>query len=248
MRGNSERRAALGCEHLEGRDCPAIFVFGGFMTIIGTGAADTVDVTDDGTGSVTATLNGKTRTATGIKAVTVLTFGGDDSITYTLSGDESGRRAVFVDAGSGNDTVTLEAGNVTGQFAFVAHGGSGTDTLSATVGGVAMNATAAVLLDGGSNDDMVSATASGKIDGALAVGLAGGFGNDTVSGDVTVDAGSTGRLLAVTSGGFGDDDLTLNVTGDGLDGLKSLIAVMNGGPGTDTGTATDNVRKISIEA
>jgi hypothetical protein len=218
------------------------------MTIIGTSGADAVEVTDDGAGNVTATLNGTTRTATGIRAVAALTLGGDDSIAYSLTGEQSGRRAVVVDAGSGNDTVTLEAGDVAGQFAFAAYGGFGDDSLSATVGGVSEGAAAAVALDGGWGDDDITGTASGEIDGYLALSLSGGAGVDTITGEVDVAADSTGVAAALVNGGAGDDDLTLNVTGDGLEGLERLIAIMNGGRGTDTGVATDNVTKISIEA
>ena len=151
-------------------------------------------------------------------------------------------------AGGGDDAVTLTAGAITGQFAFAASGGSGADTVSATVGGVAQGATAVIGLDGGSGDDTVSADAQGEYDGYLALALSGGIGNDTVTGSVDVAAGSTGTVIATESGGLGNDELTLNVTGDDLDALDRLIAVQNGGPGTDTGTATDNVTQISIEA
>jgi hypothetical protein len=247
MKGSSTR-AVLGCHQLEGRDCPAILVFGGVLAVFGTSGTDTVMITDDGAGNVTATLNGEERTATGIRAVTVLTFGGDDSVTYTLEGDQTGTRGVVIDAGGGNDSVALNAGAVTGQFGFAATGGSGTDELTATVGGVAEDAAAALALDGGIGNDTISATAAGEFDGYFAVGLSGGFGNDTITGEVDVAAGSTGTVVALENGGFGDDDLTLNITGDGLDELDNLIAVQNGGPGTDTGTATDNVTQISIEA
>jgi hypothetical protein len=218
------------------------------MTILGTSGADVVEVTDDGAGNVTATLNGTTRTASGVRAVAALTFGGDDSITYTLSGEQSGRRAVVVDAGSGNDTVTLEAGDVAGQFAFAAYGGGGNDALSATLGGVAEGAAAAIALDGGWGDDAITGSAAGEIDGYLAVALSGGYGVDAIAGEIEVAADSTGTVAAPVNGGPGEDDLTLNVTGDELDGLARLIAIMNGGRGTDTGVATDNVRKISVEA
>ena len=247
MHGFSTRRAALGCEHLEARDCPAIYVWGGYLTIIGTSGADTVTIDDDGTGKVTAKLGDQSKDATGIKAVTVWTFGGDDSITYNRNGTETGFRAVAIDAGSGNDTVTLNGGDIGGFFSFGAYGGSGTDTLSATVGGVAKDAAAAIGLAGGLDDDKISATAKGEIDGYLAVGLSGGYGNDTITGEIAVADGSTGYVAAYVDGGYGDDTLTLNVTGDGLDELESLKAVMYGGPGTDTGVATDNVIKISIE-
>jgi hypothetical protein len=217
------------------------------MVVFGTSGADTVDITDDGAGNITANLNGQERSATGIHAVTVLTFGGADDISYTLEGDQTGRRAVVIDAGGGNDTVTLDAGNFGGKFVFAATGGSGVDTLTANVGGVAEDAYAAIALDGGIGDDTISATAAGEYDGYFALALSGNFGNDTITGEVDVAAGSTGRVVAVQAGGFGNDNLTLNVTGDGLTELDELVAIQNGGPGTDTGTATDNVTQISIE-
>jgi hypothetical protein len=155
---------------------------------------------------------------------------------------------VAVDAGGGNDAVTLEAGDVNGVLAFAAYGGNGTDTLSATVGGVAADALAAVALDGGWGHDAISATAAGVIDGYLAVALSGGIGADAITGEIEVAADSTGSVAALVNGGIGDDNLTLNVTGDGLNGLVRFAAVMNGGLGFDTGIATDNVTKISIEA
>jgi hypothetical protein len=165
-----------------------------------------------------------------------------------VTGEQSGRRAVVVDAGSGNDAVTLEAGDVAGLFAFAAYGGFGNDTLSATVGGVSAGAAAAIALDGGWGDDGITGTAAGEIDGYLAVSLSGGVGIDTIAGEVDVAADSTGTVAALVNGGAGGDDLTLNITGDGLAGLQRLIAIMDGGRGTDTGVATDNVTKISIEA
>jgi hypothetical protein len=248
MQGFRARRTVLECEPLEGRDCPAVITFGGSLLVLGTAGADKVDITDDGTGNLTVTVNGTTQTATNIKAVTVLTFGGNDTITYTLSGDETGVRVVAVDAGAGDDTVTLNAGNINGHFAFVANGGAGADTLSATIGGVAVNAAALVALAGGPGADTITANASGKYDGYFALALSGGSENDTITGTVNVAAGSTGQVVALQAGGFGDDNLTLNVTGDGLTGLKSLVAIQDGGPGTDTGVATDNVTKISIES
>jgi hypothetical protein len=241
------RRVALECDQLEGRDCPAVLVFGGIMAVFGTAGADTVAITDDGAGNLTVNLNGEERTASGIQAVTVLTFGGSDDISYTLEGDQTGRRGVLIDAGSGDDLVALEAGAIGGQFVFAARGSSGADTLTATVGGVAEGAVAAIGLDGGFGDDTVVASAAGEYDGDFGLALSGGFGNDTITAGVDVAPDSTGRVAAVALGGFGDDNLTLNVTGDGVEELAELIAVINGGPGTDTGESTDNVTQISIE-
>src|SRR5262245_60915146 len=136
MRNNSSRRAKLGCELLEGRDCPAgqISVFAGVMIVTGDGGANAVAVTDDGAGTVTATIDGTTRAASGIRAVVVNTGGGDDTIAYTLTGKEQGLRVVTVNAGTGNDRVTLDARpGVSGLFTFAAAGGADADVLSARV-------------------------------------------------------------------------------------------------------------------
>jgi hypothetical protein len=247
MQGFRAHRTVLGCESLEGRDCPAIYVFGSYMAVVGTPGADTVSIADDGSGHVTATLNGTTKTADGIHAVAVATFGGNDTIDYTLGGTQGGRSAVAVDAGAGDDAVTLTAGDVGGQFAFLGFGAQGNDTITASVGGVAPGAFAAVALSGGRGDDTINATATGTYDGAFVLGLLGGLGNDTITGNITADAGSTGDVRTAASGGVGDDALTLNVAGGGATGLNSLYAVMDGGPGTDTGTATDNVTKRHVE-
>jgi hypothetical protein len=246
--GNVRNRwRSLGFELLEGRDCPAIFVFGGVMAVVGTSAADTVTITDDGDGTVTATLNGTTRTASDVRIVAVSTLGGDDTVGYTLTGTQSGRSAVAVSTGGGNDSVTLDAGDVGGRFSFAASGGAGSDTMTATVGGVAPGGRAAVVLDGGRGSDFIDLGATGVIDGTLATRLTGSFGADTIDGAIDVAAGSTGRVSATVAGGLEDDTLGLAVTGAGLDGLSSLHAVMDGGAGTDTGTATDNVNLVSIE-
>jgi hypothetical protein len=246
MQGLRAHRTVLGCESLEGRDCPAIYVFGNTMAVIGTSGADTVDITDDGSGNVTATLNGTTQDATGITSVAVITLGGNDTINYTVTGDQTGQTAVVVNAGKGDDAVNLTAGNVTGQFAFLGFGGQGNATITATVGGVASGATAAVALSGGQGDDTIDATAAGTYAGALALGVWGGLGTDTITDTITADADSTGDVRTAVRGGVGDDTLTLNVTGDGAAGLNSLYAVVDGGPGADTATAIDNVTKRHI--
>ena len=248
MLNTRNRRTGLRCERLENRDCPAVFFRGGILIVTGTSAADTVEITDEGDGTVTAVLNGESVTEENVRAVAVYTGAGDDTIDYTVTGDQTRRLRVAVYAGAGDDAVTLDAGDVTGRFAFAAFGASGDDTLAATVGGVAAGGVAAVTLNGGRGNDTVSADAAGEIDGYLAVTLTGSFGTDTVEGTIDAAAGSTGRVAALVSGGLGNDTLALNVTGDGAEDIRLLRAILHGGPGTDTGDATDNVRQISVES
>jgi hypothetical protein len=179
--------------------------------------------------------------------VAVSTFGGDDTVDYTVTGEQSGRSAVAVNTGGGSDAVTLEAGDVGGRFSFAASGGAGSDTLTAIVGGVASGGRAAVVLDGGRGSDFIDLGATGVIDGTLATRLTGSFGTDEVAAAIDVADGSAGRVSAMVSGGLEDDTLGLQVTGAGLDELPSLFALMDGGPGTDTGTVSPNVELVSIE-
>lgn len=250
MRDHPRKRPALACESLEGRDCPAgqIFSFAGFVTVVGDGTNNAVAVTDNGAGNVDVTVDGTKRSLTNVRGVSVLTFGGDDTVTYTVTGAQTGNRSVAVAAGDGNDTVRLTAGAVGGRFGFAVVGGDGNDTLAATVGAVAAGGSLTVGLDGGRGTDGITATATGKLDGVLTLGLGGGADNDTVTGTVTADTGSAGRVTAAVAGGAGADKLTLNVAGGGAGTLAKVYAVLDGGRDSDTDTAvnTPNVQVFNI--
>ena len=64
--------------------------------------------------------------------------------------------------------------------------------------------------------------------------------------------GSTGYLTAAVLGGLGNDDLTLTVNDDSGGGgpstLEYALAVLDGGPGTDTCVATPDVQVFNCEA
>lgn len=245
---NPTNRRALSCLPLEDRSCPAgqILVFFGTMTVVGDGGANVVSITDTGNGTISATIDGTTKTASGIHAVFVGTGAGNDQINYALTGNQTGARAVSVLAGSGDDQVTMNAANILGLFAFNAFGADGADTITANVQGVAAKAGLTVAMDGGHGNDSVSATADGKLDGVMSIGLSGAAGNDHVSGTANIAAGSLGRLFFGVSGGLGDDTLALNVTGAGLPTMQKVLLGLDGGPGIDVATTTPNVTVAQI--
>jgi hypothetical protein len=87
------------------------------------------------------------------------------------------------------------------------------------------------------------------VKGKLDVVMRGGPGNDTFTGNFTADPGSTGSLTAKEYGGKGDDNLTLNVYDHSNPGgpstLADLDALIDGGPGHNTCTHTDNVKVVN---
>jgi hypothetical protein len=240
-------------EVLEDRSCPAVFIvtFGGTMFVVGDNAANGVTITDQGDGNVEAVItspsNTAEREASNINSIVVLTGGGGDTVDYQLDNPVTRAKALSVDLGGGDDTANLNASaGVNGSYLLASvYGGAGADAITGSIGAIAAGAAAALALDGGLGNDTVTATSDGLLNGALAVAVSGGQDNDTVSAVLTVAAGSTGSLAAAALGGLGNDKLTLNVNDNsGAGGESTLayrLAVLDGGAGTDTCTATANV-------
>jgi Ca2+-binding RTX toxin-like protein len=138
--------------------------------------------------------------------------GNGDASAYTVSQDANGRlivrnettgqeyaldggdaaAGVYIDAGDGDDTVTIADG-VTAPVALI--GGAGNDVISAE------RATTAVAIDGGDGDDNIIGSAGNDT-------IWGSAGNDTVDGAAGDD---------VLWGHAGDDTIT---GGDGNDSLE----------------------------
>lgn len=201
------RRFVPELEALEDRQLLSGYsVHGEVLRITGSNAADTVAITDNGTGSagdIRFSLNGSTTTISDyISLIKVDTGGGNDTVTYTLTGDlnlqafGSGRH-VWVDLGTGDDTFwgqahhdLLSSDRDYGHFVaetlldISVAGCKGKDTLSMSAYGntgikIHRNAMLNVLLDGGKGDhDLVTTNIIGELDGYVGLGLAGGPGND----------------------------------------------------------------------
>ncbi len=141
----------------------------GNLLVEGTSGDDVITLQTDGSGNLTATLNGVT------------------SQNFTVSQITS----VDVEAGAGNDSVTIES-SMPATLGVSVQGGPGDDTVvggpgNDTIGGGAGNDS----LSGGPGDDSIKGGAGDDT-------LAGGKGNDTLFGSLGND---------LLRGGLGDDSL-----------------------------------------
>ena len=109
------------------------------LLVLGTNQAPTSSISatmaPNAAGNITVTLgNGGTYTTkTAVSEVEVITMGGNDQISYTLTGPLVAERTVLTDLGSGNDQFM---GNVNGAIDNTAgldlevYAGSGNDTMT----------------------------------------------------------------------------------------------------------------------
>jgi hypothetical protein len=248
MTGTS--RAALRLERLDERTLPSVSVAqsGGTLTITGDQRANTVQVQDDGTaGGLTVTVDGTGYPISGpVTAVVINTRGGNDRVSYDLTGDYVGTtRTVTVSLGNGDDTFTADLGHridAASGLTLTVDGGNGKDNLSVTgSGGGPVAGTLSVQLRGGNGTDTIGFNYAAEVDASVSITADGGNGKDTITGTVAVGANSTGSVVAHELGGNGSDTLGLSVTGDGLAGLAGLDAAVDTGHGKDAVTVTDNV-------
>ncbi len=194
--------------------------------------ADTNGVSGGDTVTISADL-----AATGLSSFTVNTGSGADTINASLVTSHG----VVVNAGNGNDTVTIGGGNDT------VNGGGGTDTVVQTASGSqtlsdtkltgtgtdTISGFEVANLYGGSGNDIIDGSAfTGRIfmlDGAGNNLLIGGSGNDTIQGGNNADTilGNGGNDVL---SGNGDKDSI--VGGAGNDTLR-------GGAGNDSLTGNE---------
>src|SRR5262245_54586459 len=90
-------------ETLENRCCPStIAVHGNVLLIQGNNQANVVTISDDGQGGISATLDGKTASGTGITNIVMILKNGDDSVTYAATGKLESSLHVVIQAGRGD--------------------------------------------------------------------------------------------------------------------------------------------------
>ncbi|PAY15697.1 hypothetical protein CKO51_30555 [Rhodopirellula sp. SM50] len=191
--------------------------------------ADLIDVTTTGLESVLLIDSGIDNDAVNIlntgttgtpgvvdaSVTRVSTGDGDDTVTVTTTGAESG---LAIDAGSGNDTVTLLGTGATSATAISLGAGDDITNIRATATGSAVDVT------GGSNNDTfnITSTADGSLgtpDGNLNGNLDGILGDICVFGEahdaVSISESVTGRQTIgsdVTRTATVDTGDTLNVS------------------------------------
>src|SRR5215470_4151014 len=96
-------------EALESRDCPSAAVVTYIphtLLILGDSGDNTVKISDNGAGTVTASVDlGTAVTKSGINYILVFTKGGNDTVNYNLTGTLTTPRLLSVDLGSLADTA-----------------------------------------------------------------------------------------------------------------------------------------------
>jgi hypothetical protein len=259
MRRPSQSR--LSVQPLEGREVPACIVshpLPDTLVITGNGANDTVVLRDNGAGVVTGAATGWGGFGfAGIRHIIVNTGAGHDQVYYNLMGNllPGQDRDLDVNLGVGNDRFAANLYHpVTGVGSDLlvgssmdvhAHGGDGRDVMAFNASrdtDVRVGATLKASLFGDAGPDLITGYYWGENDGTVSMLLDGGTGDDVLRGYMREDLGSTGKISGVVRGGEGKDALSLFMYTQG----PPSTAILDGGAGFDTGSATPNVTKINI--
>ncbi len=169
----------------------------GVLTVTGTGGADTISVTNVAqTTEIDVTVNG---------------------VTQTFA---SGVSHVIVNAGDGNDTVSVDnaLGQAGADYDLNGQGGDDVISWSTDYGGLAT-------LDGGDGNDALGATSTMISGGDAAVTLAGDAGDDRLY--------LVNGIRASLNGGDGDDAFAIDASDDSAPPVTVI-----GGAGTDSVAVT----------
>jgi len=172
MRNRSSRLGWSPClESLDARVLLSVTIQanGPQIQVSGDNAADVVSVTDNGQGRVSVTANGRTSTFGGISEIDVQTGGGNDNVSYQLTGSTTSQHRFKIDLGSGDDTADV------------------------TANGIRLGADAEIEVDGGSGNDTITANAAVEADGQFRFRLTGGEGNDVVTANMPWPRAAPGR-------------------------------------------------------
>ncbi len=191
------------------------------LLVLGTSKSDVINITDNGTdaaGNVTVTLgNGGTYTSrTAVSEIEVMTLGGNDQVSYTLTGTLVSARTVLVDLGSGTDQFV---GNVNGNIDNMAgldmeaYAGSGTDTMTINQSGQVTEGTFIPFMDGGRGKDTMTFNGTGSINGGAVLNpaIAGGNGNSTIVSNYSGTIDGTYAYNMMIKGGNGPQNITNNI-------------------------------------
>jgi hypothetical protein len=250
----------LRLEPLDCRALPSVTVVeaDGILTVQGDQRANTIEITDAGTGdadAVTVVADGETFTSTAAVTKIVVRSGGQaDTVSYNLGADLTAgvTRTVQVYLGNQHDSFSATLAGLAADSTLTVdvYGGNGHDDLSVTQSGELAGRLDVRLL-GQNGKDSVFAGVDGTVSGELDLVLNGGNGVDFLWAEVTASAAPTeptdpteptepaGDVFVEVLGGNGKDDLTLLV--DGADSLGMSVFEINGGRGKDNFNFTDDV-------
>jgi hypothetical protein len=213
-----------------------------------------------GAGGATSHVNFAGPLSNSLATVTFQGGSGKDHVFAQLAGSFSNSNLQFLGTlGSGGSSFDLEAVGtaqdpITLQNSVVhfdIDGGSGGNTITFNAGSVNVDTTSRLNLEtcSGTGNDTVNVSYSGQMNGELDLDLQGGPGNDTMHTTLTLAQGSTGRFRGQMLGGKGDDVMSFLVYDHSNPGGKSTLslldALLDGGSGHNTLSATPNVKVIN---
>jgi|GEM_PF-5208097 len=177
---------------------------------------------------------------------------GDDDVVANFGEMQPGSLNFNASLGAGNDTGFAGVwGNVDSGASLKLNlqGEDGDDNLNTyeTYNGaydnvnIAPNALLDINVGGGAGNDHMNMTYGGRVLGKLQIRQDGGDGNDAISGDVHLQALSSGAVDAVFAGGNGSDVLGFELYGQS----SALRALIDGGSGLDHAHSVGNVQTIN---
>ena len=218
------------------------------LKISGTNKADVITINDNGStaaGNVTVTLgNGTTYTSqSAISVIEVAGAGGDDNVTFNLTGDIVSAQSVLVDLGAGNDHFTANiAGNINtaNGLDLEAYGDAGNDSMTVNQTGQTLAGAFVPYMEGDAGNDTLVYNGTGNIAAGASVTpeFSGGAGNDNIK--ATYSGVIQGNYIYNLSadGGAGNDNIAEDVNvlagSTGMVGTNSTTpAAVEGGAGND---------------
>jgi hypothetical protein len=256
-------------EALESRWCPStggIVQTGSALVIQGDGANDTITVSDNGQGDVTASIilagRTQTRSAEGITSIQINAGNGNDTIGYALTGALSQPESLMLSLGKGRSQANLDysAGLTSSALAVDIAGRAGGSQLTTQFGALTnsrLNLREFLGLGGGTSHVNFGGPVSGSL---VVVNVSGGPANDQVFarlGDVSssniqffghlgkganaFDLEAAGNLLNAVvhfdiDAGSGGNTIAFNAQGVNLDTTSRLNLDSQCGTGKDSVT------------
>ena len=212
---------------LEGRECPAgISLANGVLSITGSGAVDTVTVTQDDAMNQISVQDGVQTVIFFSHRVSTVNVGldaGNDDFTYTLASDYTRMKHVNINLGADHDKATLDfgAGNshaLQANLYLSVGGADGDDNVRADFGDFVSTSTSPrldVAMDLGNGNDFGTVSLSGRL-GPSAVArfnLIGNSNDDNLYFSHKGDVDKTAYLDLLMDGGWGNDKVTMNSAG-----------------------------------
>jgi hypothetical protein len=160
------RRFIPRLEAFDDRSLPSVTASGGDLFILGDDTANTVVIMDDGAGNVEVTMDGQDYVFADplnpITSITIQTFGGVDTVDYTLTGDLVGKQTVVADLGNRADSFTAHLSDRTlapdSRLIIQSFGDGGGDHLTLDAQNVSVAAGASLEVDfiGGKAKDSIT--------------------------------------------------------------------------------------------